>query len=284
MTNLKILMIILIFFGKLGFSFSQESNEPGDLLKAEFHQERRELLREKLPDNSVAVFFANPVRNRANDVDYIYHQDPNFYYLTGHREPHAVLLIFKEEQTTRSGNRYDELIFVQPRDARSEMWTGIRLGPDGVKSKLKLTQAFANSDFESYNLDFSQFNEVLFYDFKNDVRDTWSKSDLFDLIVSFKEKANYDSKQLNVEATKNNLNTAKLNPIMNSLRGIKTTEEIDLLRKAVDISCVGQAEVMKAIRPGMSEREIQGIHEFVFRKYGSEYQGYPSIVGSGHNR
>jgi Xaa-Pro aminopeptidase len=46
---------------------------------------------------------------------------------------------------------------------------------------------------------------------------------------------------------------------------------------------MGQREVMKAIKPGMSEREIQGIHEFVFKKYQAEEVGYPSIVGAGHN-
>jgi Xaa-Pro aminopeptidase len=40
---------------------------------------------------------------------------------------------------------------------------------------------------------------------------------------------------------------------------------------------------MKAMKPGMSEREIQGIHEFVFKKYQAEDLGYPSIVGAGHN-
>ncbi len=70
---------------------------------------------------------------------------------------------------------------------------------------------------------------------------------------------------------------------MDNLRGIKTKEELAMLRKAVQVSCVGQAEVMKAMRPGMSEREIQGIHEFVFKKYQAEDLGYPSIVGGGHN-
>ena len=64
---------------------------------------------------------------------------------------------------------------------------------------------------------------------------------------------------------------------------IKTPEEIKLLRKAIDVSCIGQNEVMKAMHPKMSEMEIKGIHEFVYRKYGSEFEGYPSIVGSGHN-
>ena len=56
--------------------WSQET--PSDYLTAEFHADRRAAVRQKLPPNSVAVFFANPVRNRANDVDFHYHQDPNF--------------------------------------------------------------------------------------------------------------------------------------------------------------------------------------------------------------
>ncbi|HNP07029.1 MAG TPA: M24B family metallopeptidase, partial [Cyclobacteriaceae bacterium] len=64
---------------------------------------------------------------------------------------------------------------------------------------------------------------------------------------------------------------------------IKTEEELALIRKAVQISCQGQIEVMKALKPGMSEREIQGVHEFVFKKYQAEDVGYPSIVGAGHN-
>ena len=51
-----------------------------DFLGVEFHKERRAELRKLMPDNSVAVLFPNPIRNRANDVDHIYHQDPNFFY------------------------------------------------------------------------------------------------------------------------------------------------------------------------------------------------------------
>ena len=71
--------------------------------------------------------------------------------------------------------------------------------------------------------------------------------------------------------------------IMADMREIKTDEEVELLKKAVTISVVGQIEVMKAMHPKMSEREIQGIHEFVYRKYGAADEGYPSIVGAGEN-
>ncbi len=258
-------------------------DEPSDFLTSEFHTERRTLVRDKMPDNSVAVFFASPVRNRANDVDFIYHQDPNFYYLTGYREPHAVLMIFKEEQEGPDA-KYNEIIFIQPRNAMAEMWTGRRLGITGVKEKLAFNQVFNNTEFEGYNIDFSKFDKVLFYDFFNDVRDTRAEGDLYDLIKSFKQKAGYPSEgDLRIESAANNLDMETLDQIMKDLRGIKTPEEIDLLRKAVDISCIGQAEVMKAMRPGMSEREVQGIHEFVFKKYQAEYEGYPSIVGHGNN-
>jgi Xaa-Pro aminopeptidase len=167
------------------------------------------------------------------------------------------------------------------------MWTGRRLGDEGTKLKLGFENAFNNKEFKKYNIDFSKFSEVLFFDFKNDVRDNpRDSSDLYSLIEQFKMKANYPSKDklaVKSEPVKNNLNTKALNEIMASLRGIKTTEELEMIRKAVSISCMGQREVMKAMKPGMSEREIQGIHEFVFKKYQAEDLGYPSIVGAGHN-
>jgi Xaa-Pro aminopeptidase len=264
------------------------ANEPKDFLTKEFHKDRRDKLREKLPINSVAVFFANAVRNRSNDVDYVYHQNPDFYYLTGYKEPHAVLFIFKEKQTAQNGTQYDEIIFVQPRNEAAEMWTGRRLGDQGVKSRLGLSQVFNNTEFVKFNVDFKKFDQVLFFDFENDVRDDdYDSADLHDLIRQFKAKVNYPEKRegltVDLEPEKNNLNTKDLHLIMNSLRGIKTPEEMEMIRKAVKISCAGQVEVMKAMKPGMSEREIQGIHEYVFKKYQAEDQGYPSIVGAGHN-
>jgi Xaa-Pro aminopeptidase len=279
---------LLFLFFIISNAFSQTVELPQDFLKPDFHQGRRQSLREKMPQNSVAVFFANAVRNRANDVDYLFHQDPNFYYLTGYKEPDAVLLIFKDKQAANNGTQYDEIIFVQPRNAAEEMWNGRRLGDQGTKTALGLEQAFNNTEFKKYNVDFTKFSSILFTDFKNDVRDDpRDSSDLYSLIEQFKVKVNYPSKEsaLNVarEIPKNNLNTKELTLLMGTLRGVKTKEELELVRKAVSISCIAQREVFKAIKPGMSEREIQGIHEFVFKKYQAEELGYPSIVGAGHN-
>ena len=171
---------------------AQTPDLPSDFLTKEFHQQRREQLRQKLPANSVAVFFSAAVRNRSNDVDYEFHQDADFYYLTGYKEPHSVLLIFKDHQKAPNGGLYNEIIFVQMRNELMEMWTGRRLGEDGVKKQWGIEQSYANKEFKRYNIDFSKFDKVLFYDFKNDVRDNpRDSSDLADLIVQFKQKANY---------------------------------------------------------------------------------------------
>ena len=129
---------------------------PSDYLKMDFHKGRRDALREKMPANSVAVFFANPVRTRANDVQFMYHQDPNFYYLTGHREPHAVLLIFKDDQEVSDAS-LNEMIFVRAHDALREMYDGARLGEEGAKEILQMEVAYEGPDFKDLSIDFSKF-------------------------------------------------------------------------------------------------------------------------------
>lgn len=295
--RLRFSFIVTLFFVSLMIA---QEGLPTDYLSSEFHKNRREALRQKMPENSVAVFFANPVRNRANDVDYVYHQDPNFYYLTGYKEPHSVLLIFSEMQTDKNGNSYNEVVYAQERNELWEMWTGRRLGAEGVKDKLGFDVAFQGKDFLNSGIDFMAFDSVLFEDFRNDVRDgIRNKADLANLIESFKIQIGYyveassadienqnqidQNKEGAVPMQRAKIDTQSLRKYMGELRQIKTPEEMKLLTKAIRISAQGQIEVMKAMHPGMSETELQGIHEYVYKKYGSEYEGYPSIVGAGNN-
>jgi Xaa-Pro aminopeptidase len=345
---MKLQLTTLYFFLFSIFIFAQDGN-PTDYLNSDFHKSRRDAFREKMPENSVAVLFANPIRNRANDVDYVYHQDPNFYYLTGFKEPHAVLVIFSEEQTNAEGNSFDEILYVQTKNARMELYNGERLGVEGAKNKLGFEMAFFGTDFKNSGIDYASFDKVLFFNFENDYRDSKrDQADLYSLVETFKTQANYseaafsnpikdrvyemikvtevensdnlvkdlgraieyypelkDDKiiaeyvtttdnntrielkqqviKIEAETPKSNLDVQTLTTIMGELRQIKTPEEMVLLTKAVRISAMGQREIMKAMHPGMSETEIQGVHEYVYKKYGSEYEGYPSIVGAGNN-
>lgn len=289
----------LLCFFLVTFITLAQNGTPSDYLNSDFHKSRREALRADMPKNTVAVFFANAVRNRANDVEYVYHQDPDFYYLTGYKEPNAVLVIFSDKQTNNKGETYNELLYVQKRNALAEQWTGKRLGIEGAQQQLGFEIALNGEEFIKNGINFAKFDAVMFDDFKDDYRDyERDDADLFDLIKAFKnqidliENTVISNNQMNVELNQNSnviekkkatVDNETLSKLMAGLREIKTEAEMTLLIKAVRISAMGQREIMKAMHVGMSEAEIQGIHEYVYKKYGSEYEGYPSIVGAGNN-
>ena len=342
MLQIRITLIFKTLYFWLPFlSFGILSAQKAELSK-EFHKNNRQQLREKLPNNSVAVYFSAPVRNRANDVDFEYHQDPNFYYLTGWEEPHAVLLVYNTPQTDEEGT-YSEKLYVRDRDARNEMWNGRQLGVSGAL-KMGFDRVVNKTEFSKQALDFDRFDTVLMFDFENDVRNRDNDtSDLYDLQKHFKKQINYpddfdavryrlyqqirtvnneevpslkrriyymitsdktleddpviqdflkidektvltDLKTRSAYLLKDyNFDIDQLSYIMASLREKKSPEEIILLKKAIRISAQGQIEVMKAIHPEMTEREVQGIHQLVFKIYGAAHEGYPSIVGAGDN-
>jgi len=316
---------------------------PKDFLSKDFHKGRRDELRKLLPPNSVMAIFAFQSRNFSNDVDYKYHANPDLYYFSGYTEPNSVLLIFKDAQKDSANQSYNELFFVQKKDARSEQWTGKRLGVDGVKEQLGFTNVYNAADFEKFPLDLTQFDKVVF-EFPQDISDKLSETDgVYELVKTFRKKAgipeDFDAEitaelasrvsdprvmqaaylQRTVNHYKgiaaaderykrsgfaNRLITVKdsteLSSLIkemdalkwssalyttytNELRQIKTPEELVLMRKAIDISALAHNEAMKAVKPEMSELELQGVQEFIHKKLGAEYVGYPSIVGAGNN-
>lgn len=270
--QMKQLLLLFIFL----FTFTQvksQENLPTDYLSKEFHQERRDAFRNLMPANSVAIIFSYPERVFSKDINYNYHQNPDMYYLSGYKEPDAVLLLFKEAQGTE---KYTEVLFVRERNVQKETWTGRRLGIEGAKSKLGFTQVFNGADFQNYTIDFKKFDKIIYDESAPGIHDNiHDTADLFNLIQIFKTKAGI---------TKDDTTSTDLfSKITNSLREIKTPEELVLMRKTVKLSCVAHNEVMKAVSPEMSENEADGIHAYVHKHYGSEGEGYPPIVGAGAN-
>ncbi|MBN7803625.1 aminopeptidase P N-terminal domain-containing protein [Algoriphagus aestuariicola] len=333
----KCLLFLCLVFSLVAPVLAQSYFEDG--LSADFHSGRRQALRAQMPANSVAVIFTNSQKNRSNDVDFIYHPNTDFYYLTGFREPNAALVIFSERRDFGSFST-DEILYVQNRDPQAEMWNGKRLGIEGVKEKLGFEQVFLNDTFgKTPALELGKFDKILSFDLANDIEDSRANTPLAAMQAKFKTESGYSEglsvntqqlyelirttpiensanvaqvigrnrrfypevendpilndfvnadspekrQEIKAKLPDSKLNIIALEQIMNSLREIKSEEEVALLSKAAQISAIGQVEVMKAAQEGMSEREIQGIHEFIYKRYGAENVGYPSIVGAGNN-
>ncbi|MBS1564987.1 MAG: aminopeptidase P N-terminal domain-containing protein, partial [Bacteroidetes bacterium] len=334
-------LLLAALLTTLAASCLAQADLPTDYLPASFHAGRRDSLRNRMPPHSVAVVFAYPTRNFSNDVDYIYHPNPDMYYFSGYRESDAVLLIFKDEQTAPDQSHYKDLFFIRRRDPSREQWTGRRLGVAGVQKQLGIAHVYEGAAFDRFPIDFAHMDKIIFDRLPDDLRNDASDSaDLYDLVQSFRRKAavpadfnplvaeltdvfvqyagrgyldaakryilqriGKDSAALSSSmirqalACRDSADIQKLCDVLRvqrhnnfiytnlvaSLREIKTPEEMVLLRKSIDISCLAHAEAMKAVQPSMSELELQGIQEYVHKKLGAEYVGYPSIVGSGEN-
>ena len=178
-----------ILFLLFVFSGHAQKDLPTDYLSKEFHKSRREAARALLPENSVMVVFAAPTRTFSNDVEYVYHQNPDLYYFTGYKEPHAVLLLFKEAQTAADGSTFNELFFVQEKNALREQWTGRRLGAQGVKEQLGIDHVFTGNQFKDFPLDLTRFSKVIVDELPDDVKRGRGDGDLYNLVQQFKTMA-----------------------------------------------------------------------------------------------
>jgi Xaa-Pro aminopeptidase len=142
-------LLLLICFFIVKSTKAQDSLYPKILITKEFLKARRQALREKMPANSIAVFFSASEKIRSNDVEFDFHQDPDFFYLTGFNEPDAVLIVFKDTQQIKD-YKGDECLFVQARDPKKETWTGKKAGQQGAPSITGIEAIYLNT---SFNLD-----------------------------------------------------------------------------------------------------------------------------------
>ena len=268
-------VLTLFFVLPLLIQAQQTTEYPIDGLSPAFHAGRRTAFREQMPKNSVGIFFASQVRNRNNDVDYVYAQNKSFYYFTGLEEPNSLLLIFKEPVTIleKTGT---EFLFVQPRNPQREMWTGKILGVEGVKEKCRFDNVFTNDKFSYSTIDMGKLDSVLTLFGNEDILSKYKRNpDPLSIMANLVDSL--------VRSTHKPVSGRTTSIILNKLRGIKQPEEIAIMEKVVAMSVEGHNEVMKATKPGMTEFQAQAIMEYMFKKNGAEFEGYPSINGSGEN-
>ena len=246
-----------------------------DLLPPSFHMERRKAVRTFMPEKTMAIYCSGKSMLRANDVDYEFHQDPNFYYLTGLNESNSILILFKNPFIFNK-DTINELLLIKERNANSEVWVGKKLGVRGAELILEIQKTIDIDKFNIENLDFSEIDSI----FIHDIFDVGNE--LFPVNNEQLQLPKLDSNSINY---KNEIkaNFSEIHKWMAQLREIKTKEEMYLLRKAISITCEAQTELMKVLKPEMKEYQAEAVVEAIFKLNGAEYPGYPSIVGAAEN-
>lgn len=227
---------------------------------SDLHRERREQFASKL-GAGLAILPAAFEQTRNDDVDHEFRQDSAFYFLTGFPEPEAVALIEPDRYT----------LFVRPRDRELETWNGSRAGIEGAVERYGADEAFPISDFEEVAGERLVGVEHLYYAWGSllDAR----MSALLRRLPPLHERFGYSIPYTISDPT----------PLLDELRLRKTPDEIELLRRAADLSVAGHGEAMRFAQADMYEYQVQASMEWVFRQGGSLRNGYPSIVASGPN-
>lgn len=220
---------------------------------------RRLKVMNQLEDNSIVILRNSKLVIRNNDQDYFYRTDSNFYYLTGHEDPGSILVII-------SGIDPQFILFVKPKNFMDAVWHGDLLGIEGAIQTLKADNAYALDQFHGMLRSMVREKDVIYMDYDD--------KELYEMVVS-----NFPYRHGVVRPKQ----LQDLLPLIHELRVYKDPGEIALLTKAVQITCDGLIEVMKAFQPGMYEYEAGAILEYVFKRTGSPRNGFTSILGSGAN-
>ena len=199
-------------------------------------------------------------------------QSPSFYYLTGFKEPDAALIVVKQ-----GGQVASSTMFVEPRLPSREVWTGSRLGVEGIA---KLTGMKGR--------DVAELPRVL---------DSLAKTGQPFAVVGELPAAGGNGETAGLLAARSpdeqvferlraanpSLKVTPFNQAVERARGKKSAIEQRYIRQAVDITVLAQREAMAAIEPGMNEFEIQALIEYTFRRNGADRPSFSTIVGSGPN-
>ena len=233
------------------------------------YAQRRARLAAQLTPGGIAIVPTAPEQQRNRDSDFLFRHDSYFYYLTGFTEPNAWLVLTAEGEAT---------LFCNPKDPEREIWDGIRLGPAAAPDALGVQAAFPTTELDQRLPKLLENRSVVWYPFA-------THKGLDGRINGWLEpvRARVRYGALCPEQQRD------LCGPLDEMRLVKDAHELDVMRRASQISARAHVRAMQAsarmLRAGQDVREYhldaELLHEF--RLGGSQFPAYGSIVAAGAN-
>ena len=219
----------------------------------------------------IAFLPSAPERARNRDTDFPYRHDSYFYYLTGFSEPNSWLVIDSTGKTT---------LFCRPKDLEREIWDGIRLGPKAAVAALQVNEAFSVDELDTQMPLLLSNQQAVWFPFATH---KGLETQVDDWLGKVRARIRYGA-----ECPQSQHDLCKL---LDEMRLIKDAHEIAILRRAGAISAGAHVRAMqtsaamlrKPIQGGLREYHLEAelLHEF--RRHGSQFPAYSSIVAAGAN-
>ncbi len=221
---------------------------------------------EQIGKNAVAIIPAAHEVTKSYDTEFKFHQDSDFFYLTGFPEPDAIAVI------NPSSKKSPFTLFVRPRDPKMETWYGRREGTDGAKKNYGADKALPIEKFTSELPKLLNGSEKLFYRFGVDNR-------LDQTILQYLSAQRF--KRLKTAYPPHTIIDPTL--AIHEMRLHKTPDEVKTMQKAADIAVEAHVLAMQTVKPEMNEAHVESVIEHYFRTNGAAGVSYNSIIGGGAN-
>ena len=233
------------------------------------YQARRAELARRLGPGGIAILPTAPEQQRNRDADFLFRHDSYFFYLCGFTEAQAWLVVQGDGTST---------LFCNPKDLEREIWDGIRLGPDAAPAALGVDAAFSVSALDAQMPALLDGRDAVWFPFATH-KGLESRVDGW--LGALRGRVRFGA--LTPEQQRD------LCGPLDEMRLVKDASEQATMRRAAQISAGAHVRAMQLcssmLRKGQEVREYhldaELLHEF--RRHGSQYPAYGSIVAAGAN-
>ncbi len=237
----------------------------GELPSFDFEARRKRLF--ATLGDGLMILRAPSLARHANDVEYRYRPNADFFYLTGFAEPETVALF--------DGNASEEkfVLFVAPRDPEREAWTGPRAGLEGAMERYGADAAYPLEELSSRLPILIGKSKSLYYPL--------GSAPDFDAELMRLAAEGWARRPRSAAGAPASVLDPR--PMIHEMRLFKSEAELAWMRASATIAAEAHREAMRATSPGLSEYEVEALIEYTFRRRGAEGWAYPSIVAGGAN-
>lgn len=227
----------------------------------------REKFASAMVDGALAVFNSNDIYPISADSTMPFQQHRDIFYLSGVDQEESILVLFP----TAKDAKHREILFLKETNEHIAVWEGEKLTKEraydvsGIKTVYWLTQ------FDTIFKTLMAEAEIIYLNTNEHLRAKTEVETREDRFIK-QCKAQYPAHQVKKSA-----------PIMHKIRSIKEAEELELMQHACNITEQGIRRLLKFIKPGIWEYEIEAelSHEFLINR--SQGFAYTPIVASGPN-
>ena len=221
----------------------------------------------RMKKNSFAVFNSNDIYPIGADSTFPFEQHRDIFYLTGIDQEETILLLSPQDKEIK--NR--EILFVKETDKNIQIWEGPKLSKEDARSISGIEKILWLNEFETTFKEITSQNNCIYLNKNEHYRNNSETQTREDRFIS-KFKKEYPTHSV-----------YRSNPILQHIRSIKDPLEINQIKKACDITEMGFRRILKFIKPGIWEYEIEAelLHEFISNR--SKGFAYSPIIASGKN-